>query len=83
MTIRCCCRCHTPHDVELTQGVPYAVDVRDPLEAAVACPLCQNAHCPALLADRRARPTSTAADLEKALEQTRGKKWLDNIEDGG
>jgi hypothetical protein len=44
MRLACVCPCH---DAATDDGV----DVRDPLEAAIACPVCVNNHCMALLDD--------------------------------
>jgi hypothetical protein len=54
----CPCLCHDP-------ATPEGVDVRDPIEAVLACRDCLNDHTPALADDPPSRPlprgdTSTA-----------------------
>lgn len=47
MRSRCLCRCHEGSVTDKRYRAD-GVDVRDPIEAVVACVLCVNAHCPAL-----------------------------------
>jgi hypothetical protein len=49
MRVRCLCRCHEGSVTDKRYRAD-GVDVRDPIEAVVACDACRNAHCPALLA---------------------------------
>jgi hypothetical protein len=49
MTTRCRCDCH---DAATEDGV----DVRDPVEAVLACCICLNDHCPALADDPPSKP---------------------------
>jgi len=53
MRMRCLCWCHKEHDGYWRSD---GVDVFDVLEAAIACTLCINHHCPALLG-KKPRPT--------------------------
>lgn len=46
---RCPCLCHDA-------PTPDGVDVRDPVEAVLACSECLNDHCEALLDDPPSRP---------------------------
>lgn len=45
----CFCKCHVAPVDRARAFEPAGVDVRDVVEAAVACVTCQNAHAPALL----------------------------------
>lgn len=59
MADRCLCRCHEGSVTDKRYRAD-GVDVRDPIEAVVACVRCVNAHCPALLdqpPEPRQRPT--------------------------
>lgn len=59
--IRCRCRCHCCIGSD-NDTWTYGVDVRDPLEAAAACPGCIDQHSPALLGTALANDASARDD---------------------
>lgn len=91
----CLCNCHVPPD-DMRAFQHAGVDVRNVLEAAIACPACQNTHTPALqgkaLVNEGPAPvrgviittpegkTMTWAEHEKEMEQRAFRPKLDQGE---
>jgi hypothetical protein len=66
----CFCRCHV--ESRFTSFIP--ADVEDALAAAIACDLCRDKHCPALLSQRLANEAEPVPREKGA--------WVDHIDNG-
>lgn len=85
MTLRCLCDCHAAPDA-LWRADGVGIDNRIPIdivEAAIACPLCQNTHAAIFVDPPVPRiEAPTAAEREEAwteyAKQLENKKWWPN-----